>query len=155
MSTLFNEQIAYWNGTQDTDSATTFSSTDTYTDLIMNIDNAFGTDTTISYSNTDNEIKANSIGIYLVQSRLSVSGGANAEYTMQMTLDDVSIDYSEMTFTTKGSNLWEVQNLFLVELNLNPLTDSSIRTLKNEIKCTSGTNTLTLKNASFVLIRIQ
>tara|TARA_R100000655_G_scaffold87513_2_gene127696 strand:- start:336 stop:800 length:465 start_codon:yes stop_codon:yes gene_type:complete len=154
MSTLFNEQIAYWNGTQDTDSDTTFSSTDTYTDLIMNIDNAFGTDTTISYSNADNEIKANSIGIYLVQSRLSVSGGANAEYTMQMTLDDVSIDYSEMTFTTKGSNLWEVQNLFLVELNLNP-AGRSVRKLKNEIKCTTGTNTLTLKNASFVLIRIQ
>ena len=27
--------------------------------------------------------------------------------------------------------------------------------LATQVKCTSGTNTLTLKNASFVLIRIQ
>tara|TARA_R100000664_G_scaffold9501_1_gene15905 strand:- start:1909 stop:2382 length:474 start_codon:yes stop_codon:yes gene_type:complete len=157
MGTEFNEQIGYANFTQDTDSATTFSATDTFTPLVLSIDDTFATATTIS--NEGSTFRTNSSGIYLVQKRLSVTGGSNAEYTMEITLNNVALSYTTMSFTTKGTNIWELQNFALIDMSTNDIDEkgfgTSVNRLGTQVKCTSGTNTLTLKNASFVLIRIQ
>ena len=94
-----------------------------------------------------------------MQKRLSVTGGSNAEYTMEITLNNVALSYTTMSFTTKGTNIWELQNFALIDMSTNDIDEkgfgTSVNKLGTQVKCTSGTNTLTLKNASFVLIRIQ
>ena len=157
MGTEFNEQIAYYNGTADTNQQTTFSAVDTYTPLLINIDDEIGTTTTISEDNS--KFYVNSSGVYLVQYRLSVTGGTNDVYKCAMAYDDVILDYTAITFSTKGSNIWEVQNLALVNVDLVPISNSAFGKSNNYIQLliqnTTDTSLITLKNASFVIIRIQ
>ena len=159
MGTEFNEHIAYYNGTADTNKQTTFASVNTYTPLLIIIDDYISTPTTITTEESLGKFKLGSSGVYLVQFRLSVTGGTNDVYKCGIALNGNVLSYTEQTFSTKGSNIWEVQNLALVNLDLVPISNSAFGSSDNTIQLyiqnTTDTSTFTLKNASFVIIRIQ
>lgn len=168
MGTEFNEQIAYLNAIQDANSQTTFAATDTYYPLNINpVASIINTTTTTSLDLTNNHFQINSAGIYLVQYRMAFTGGSNDEYKIGFAInsgvvaDDTYeiLPYTEIVFSTKGASTWEVQNLALINLPVMPVDDkgfgSSKRNISMRIKNQSDTSSITLKNASFVIIRIQ
>lgn len=170
MSTLFNEQITYINTVQEGEITTDFSAVDTYTSLKMSLRNTTAdldviTDTNISVlriggaESYDQGFNVNTTGIFLVQYRISVSGGTADEYTMTMFVNDIEMDYTTITFSTKGTNIWEVQNLALLKLDYVELDNKGFGSSKNiitmKIKNISDTSSIMLDNGSFVIIKID
>lgn len=64
----------------------------------------------------NNEFSLNENGIFVFQWMMACSGGANASYTITLInkLEGIPVPHTEVSFTTKGSGMWEVQNMFLI-----------------------------------------
>ena len=158
MGTEFNEQITYYNGLQDTNISTTFLAVDTYTNLKFNPENIVNSFHTISFNPSTSSFIINTLGIFLVQFRLSITGGANDQYTTIMSLNNKNLRHTQQTFTTKGANIWEVQSLALLDLTAIPTSSSfgqSRNQIRLQIKNDTDTSTIILKNSSVVIIKIQ
>ena len=157
MGDIFNGQIAYLNATQSINSNTSFAVTNTYYEL--EITPTIITNTSLTTDIGTNSFKINSAGTYLVQYRMSFIGGANDEYKIGFALDDEILAYTEILFSTKGSNMWEVQNLALINMPISNIDNKGFGTSQREIKMyiknTTDATSIILKNASFVIIRIQ
>ena len=167
--TNFQSQVSYVFGNFDggeggTTVDTTFALTDTYYDLLMEGTNRISSDT-INVDFDAKNIVFSAIGKYLVQFIYTFTGGASIEYTMKASLNGIDIEASELTFSTRGTNVqWEVANTFMIDCaylqpdsNRQNITGlfSSRNVLKFLVKNNNGLNALKMTNLLYNIIKID
>jgi hypothetical protein len=117
----------------------------------------------ISYDSTNNAFKFTQTGVFLMQCLFTLQGGSNDVYEMRMYNDDTSerISYTFMEFSTKGTNYWEVQNMFLLKNEGRSVTgnNSGILTYNNtykfEIQRTeNASGNITIYNMNVIIYKI-
>ena len=107
------------------------------------------------------EIVFSAIGKYLIQFVYTFTGGASVEYSMKATLNEVDIDASIITFSTRGTSVqWEVANTFMIDCAyLPPTANSSFGSSKNILKFfvknNNGLNSLKMTNLLYNIIKID
>jgi hypothetical protein len=147
---------------------TTITLTDTWynIDIPTSILNTFAGNS-ISL-NTGNNFIINQKGIYVFQWMMACSGGANASYSISLFKTGVGsqvlneqIPHTEQTFTTKGTGMWEVQNMFLLNNNSEHYanTNTSFLTYKNQyimkIKNNTGTQNFDIENINVIVYKLN
>ena len=86
----------------------------------------FGNGVSYDQVNNPNNFQFSQKGVFLVQTMFTLQGGANDEYKLRLYNNKTQkeLDYTEIYFSTKGTNYWEVQNMFLL-YNDGSLKDNS------------------------------
>ena len=118
--------------------------------------------------NNGNKFIVNQKGIYVFQWMMACSGGANASYSISLfktgagsEVLDEQIPHTEQTFTIKGSGMWEVQNMFLLNNNSNHYanTNTSFLTYKNEyimkVKNNTGVANFNIENINVIVYKLN
>lgn len=153
----FEDNIVYANYYLDSATTTNFLVANTYKDIDLTGLNTYK-ENNISFNSTKDNFVTQNTGVFLVQFRATWRGGSNDVYTMQMTLNGGAVNKSQVQYSTKGSNFWEVQNLFIVNAPLHSIDDQGYGTSKNtfafQVKNNNDTTSAYLENLSLVIFKI-
>jgi hypothetical protein len=115
----------------------------------------------ISYDSTNYALKFTQKGFFLVQFLFTLQGGSNDVYQIRLYNNDTSerLSYTLMEFSTKGTNYWEVQNMFLLNNEGRTITDSSFLTYNNDYKfeiqrTENASGNMTIYNMNVIIYKI-
>lgn len=156
----FNDRrIVFGNWYSNTIWNTEFSLADVWTDLYIVFSD---TDlvNNISYTNATSKIEFDTSGTYLVQLRCTFSGGTNGQYSLKF-VDQNSNDIpnSQVNFSTKGTNMWEVQNQMIIDFKPYNIDKNGFGSTNFSLKAMvlnrTATNSLASMNASLVVVKIK
>tara|TARA_R100001594_G_scaffold144079_1_gene192779 strand:+ start:1571 stop:2086 length:516 start_codon:yes stop_codon:yes gene_type:complete len=163
-----DKRICYGNWYAESSVATLIATTDTWTrlncaNLVSDIQNNISFDANAGSRNGEWEFITS--GKYIIQMRMAFSGGTNDSYSLRWQYsysggtEDEVVANSEITFTTKATNTWEVQNLMIVDFPLRYTgTDGLWGETKQGLYCQVKNNTdasnLTLENGDFTFFKI-
>lgn len=156
-----DKRICYGNWYNLVASETTIATTDTWTTLnLENVAKEMENNITIDVAN--NRWGFMTTGWYIVQGRFCFSGGSNDSYSMRFRYRWDSTDYevvdSEITFTTKAIQTWEVQNQMLLPFKIRNIENDGFGTSQQslfiEVKNNTDTDNLTMENSSIIMYKI-
>jgi len=111
----------------------------------------------------NNEFSLNENGIFVFQWMMACSGGANASYTITLvnTTEGIPVPHTEVSFTTKGSGMWEVQNMFLINNKSTRFanTNTSFYTEKQSyvmhVKNNTGVANFDIENLNIIVYKLN
>jgi hypothetical protein len=155
----FNDRrIVFGNWYSNIDTETIFSTPNEWIDLSISFSD---TDlvNNVSYTNDTSKIEFDTAGTYLIQLRCTYSGGINEEYSLKfVNHNDQDIPNSQINFSTKGTDMWEVQNEMIIDFKPYNIDDNGFGSTKFNLKARvlnkNNTNVLVCKNASLVVVKI-
>jgi len=156
-----DKRICYGNWYMLSSSETAFTTTDTWTDLNLEGLRA-DIENNIKFDTTNYRWTFTTTGFYVVQMRMAFAGGSNDSYSMRMQYNWGGTDYvvadSEIIFTTKATNTWEVQNLMILPLRERDINNKGFgRTDQKiiiQVKNNDDTSSLNLKNGDMNIYKI-
>jgi len=115
-----------------------------------------------------NKFFVNQKGIYVFQWMMACSGGASTSYSISLfktgagsEVLDEQIPHTEQTFTTKGTGMWEVQNMFLLNNNSEHYANANtpFLTYKNQyimkVKNNTGTTNFDIVNINVIVYKLN
>ena len=163
----FNNYPSYLQAGDLASETTTIDATETYYNLNLGVANSLTSKGTgIKYkSGLSGSINLNMKGIYVFQFMFSFTGGTNKVY--QFILNSSARGYIEHTrrqFSTKGSDMWEVQFMFLINNDFKPLPSGAGNmqgaTTCNEIyspliQNKSNADNITIANGNILIYKIN
>ena len=155
----FNDRrIVFGNWYSNTLSTTTFLVTDTWNDLNITFSETSLVNN-VSYTNSSSKIEFDTAGVYLIQLRCTFRGQVTDIYGLKFVdHNDVDIPDSEINFSTKGTNDWEVQNQMIIDFNSYNIDENGFGStnfsIKAMVKNRADTSSLNVTNASLVVVKI-
>ena len=163
--TNFQSQVSflsgYYNDAEGTSLDTEFSAINTWVDLVMG-GTIVSDSNTISPNLDSGLFTTTAVGKYFLQFIFTFVGSASAVYGLRCTLNDNPISYSNIVFSTRGTNVkWEVAQTLIIDCGYNNIIDnpSGLYSSKNKIgfqaQNTTGTGSLDLENLLFNIIKID
>jgi len=156
----FNDRrIVFGNWYSNTPSNTIFTSADQWKDLYI-IFSDTNLVNNVSYTNATSEIKFDTSGTYLIQLRCTFNGGASDDVFSLKFVDhnDIDIPDSQINFSTKGANDWEVQNQMIIDFKPYNIDKNGFGStnfsLKAMVQNRVDTSNLIVVNASLLVIKL-
>ena len=147
-------KFANWGYVEETDYVVDISETDTW----FNIELPLVTQVANNLSYNSGVIEFTGNGIYMIQYVNTFGGGVDDSFSIRffnLTLNE-EVSGSVLSFTTKGTAYWEVQNMMLVNLSTDytgsfgKSTHQIIMQVKNNIDISN----LKIKGSSLVVMKI-
>lgn len=163
--TNFQSQVSflsgYYNDAEGTSIDTEFTTSNTWVDLAMGGD-IVSDSNTIGKNLDAGTFTPTVIGKYFLQFIFTFVGSASAVYGLRVLLNENPLSYSEIEFSTRGTNVkWEVAQTLIVDCGHNSTANNPFGMYSSENKIgfqaqnKSGTGSLDLENLLFNIIKID